>query len=222
MRNFCTIRDQDKIGKDEFMGEVIIAVKSLQQDEGLYQGNSQEMIVPLAQRAGSTSKSVVGGTLTFGYSFLSDKKKLELESNSSDEFEEKRRALEREAQQRRAAAQEAKQRRQDRIDTLVGEFTTEMDVDLQTVEEAARLVAGRGGTNIENKTALRSILTQLGAWDAVRRYAFWANTQILGESAAAQDLSLKAAIDGDKGVADAEMDRAWRTSLWDCFPSLFD
>jgi hypothetical protein len=189
------------------MGEVVIPLKQLKEDDALYQGNGQEMTHPLAARAGSSK--AVGGTVTFGYSYLTDLKRLDLESENSKGFEDQRHKLEQEAESRRIASAEAKLRRQQRVDSLVNEYSDDMDVNLETVEEAARLVSGRGGTTIENKSALRSILMQLGAWDAVRRYAFWANSRIIGESTAAQDLNLKSAIEGDKDVAEAEMDRAW-------------
>lgn len=200
-------RDEDKIGKDEFMGEISIPISALGEDQALHLGHSTVETMPLAARS---SKDKVKGTLKFAYSYLTDATERSLVEKAAREADEARRAAEKAESDRKAAEEAAQRARDERVDELIRDAAT-VDSDLESVKKAAKLVADSGAKTIDNKEALKSVLIKLGVWDSVRRFAFWANDHIVGESNSTVDGGLKKAIDNDQEVLNSEMERAWST-----------
>lgn len=195
-------RDEDTIGKDEFLGELIVPLSALKEDEKLDAGPHTAHKADLQPRSGKKEK--VTGNLSFSYSYLTEA--TEKKYIAAREEEDRKRT---EEAKKKAEAEKAA--RAEQVDKLLESLPKNEGADLTKLRELADKVVAKAGKRITDKKVLKSLLVDLNLWDLVKRYSLWANDLQKGFDNLPTSATTQREISADSANLDAEMDRAWST-----------
>jgi hypothetical protein len=186
------------------MGEAIVKLSTLQQDEDLNGHQNRTLNLDLHPRANKKDK--VSGKISISYSYLTSEKEKELIKQKEEE-ERKR------TEEARLKAEKEAKERAEVVDELmkslpVGESS---EGDSAKIRSLAEKVVAKSGKRITDKKVLKAVLVDVGMWDRVKRYALWANDLSKGFDDLPASAAVQAAVSSDAANLDAEMERAWST-----------
>jgi Ca2+-binding EF-hand superfamily protein len=187
-------RDEDTIGKDEFMGETILLFENMVEDRRLHLAPPHTTVLTLQES--KKMKGKVSGTITIDYNYLTMAKQMELqratqtiEADAVGSSTDVRNTLERSNSWKKVTS-------------------PRITIQLPRLQTAAEQLA-KTTPEITSKKQLREVLLNLEVWDAATQYVFWENTTRDGLGQSQIQPEIKRNIQRDSAVIEQALDRVW-------------